>query len=32
MSHDEAKARVEYGATVVESAIELVDELPEPAE
>jgi 6,7-dimethyl-8-ribityllumazine synthase len=27
MSHDEARARVEYGATAVESAIELAEEL-----
>lgn len=27
MSHDEARARIEYGATVVESAVDLVDEL-----
>jgi 6,7-dimethyl-8-ribityllumazine synthase len=27
MSHDEARARIEYGATAVESAIELAEEL-----
>jgi len=27
MSHDEARARVEYGATAVESAIELAEQL-----
>jgi 6,7-dimethyl-8-ribityllumazine synthase len=27
MSHDEARARVDYGATAVESAIELAEEL-----
>lgn len=27
MSHDEARARIEYGATVIESAVDLVDEL-----
>lgn len=27
MSHDEAKARIDYGATVVESAIDMVAEL-----
>jgi 6,7-dimethyl-8-ribityllumazine synthase len=28
MSHDEARARVDYGATAVDSAIEMVDSLP----
>jgi len=27
MSHDEARARIDYGATVIESAVDLVDEL-----
>lgn len=29
MSHDEARARIHYGRTAVESAIKLVDELPD---
>jgi len=29
MSHDEARARVEYGATAVESAIDLAEQLEE---
>ncbi len=29
MSHDEARARISYGATVVESAVSLVAELPD---
>ncbi len=29
MSHDEARARIDYGATVIESAVDLVEELSE---